>query len=152
MWAMEDLAGFLTQYGAWGMFVSAFLAGSFLPFSSEVVMLALLEAGTGTTELVWSATAGNVLGGMFNYGVGRMGREEWIERYAKVSPEKLERGKRWVRRYGAWAGLLAWVPLLGSLTTVALGYLRANPWLSLLTVFTGKYLRYLLLVRAFLAV
>lgn len=149
---MEHLAEFLTQYGPWGMFVSAFLAGSVLPFSSEVVILALLEAGTDAQALVWSATAGNVLGGMLNYGIGRLGREEWIARYAKVSPEKLERGKRWVRRYGAWAGLLAWVPLLGSLVTVALGYLRANPWLSLLAVAAGKFLRYLLLVRAFLSV
>lgn len=149
---MEAIAALLAHYGAWGMFAAAFLAGSFLPFSSEVVMIALFEAGSPVAALLWSATAGNVLGGMFNYGIGRLGREEWIERYAKVPPEKLERGKRWVRRYGAWAGLLAWVPLLGSLVTVALGYLRANPWLSLLTVAAGKFLRYYLLLRALAAV
>ena len=118
------LTDLLTHYGATGMFAAAFLAGSFFPFSSEAVLLALLAAGAPPEALLLSATAGNTLGSLFNYGVGSLGREEWITRYTKVSPEKLERGKRWVRRYGAWAGLLAWLPLLGSVITVAMGFLR----------------------------
>ena len=35
----------LIDYGYWGMFLSAILAGSVVPFSSEVVMLGLLAAG-----------------------------------------------------------------------------------------------------------
>ena len=35
----------LTAYGLWGMLIAAFLAGSFFPFSSEAVMLALLATG-----------------------------------------------------------------------------------------------------------
>lgn len=148
---MENIADLLMSDGPVGMFVAAFLAGSFFPFSSEVVMLGLLEAGVDPSGLLWWGTAGNVLGGVFNYAVGSLGREEWITRYTKVSPEKLERGKRYVRRYGAWAGLLAWVPLLGSLVTVALGYLRTNLPLTLLTVALGKFVRYQVLVSTWLA-
>ena len=39
------LTSLLIDYGYWGMLVAAFLAGSFFPFSSEAVMLALLAAG-----------------------------------------------------------------------------------------------------------
>lgn len=148
---MESIVDLLMSHGAAGMFVAAFLAGSFFPFSSEVVMLGLLEAGIDPMALLVWGTAGNVMGGIFNYVVGSFGREEWIVRYTKVSPKKLERGKRYVRRYGAWAGLLAWVPLLGSLVTVALGYLRTNLPLTLLTVALGKYVRYQILVSTWMA-
>lgn len=133
------------------MFVAAFLAGSFLPFSSEVVMIGLLAAGADAGDLLLWGTAGNTLGSLFNYGIGSLGREEWITRYAKVQPEKLERGKRWVRRYGAWAGLLAWLPLIGSVITVSMGYLRVRLVYAMITVATGKYIRYYLLVRAYAA-
>ena len=60
----------LVCYGGPGMFVAAFLAGSFFPFSSEVVMVGLLAAGTDPSDLLLWGTAGNTLGSLFNYGVG----------------------------------------------------------------------------------
>lgn len=148
---MDAFINLLIHYGGAGMFVAAFLAGSFFPFSSEVVMLGLLAAGADAGELLVWGTAGNTLGSLFNYGVGSMGRQEWIERWTKVEPEKLERAKRWVRHYGAWAGLLAWIPLLGSVITVAMGFLRVKLIYSMLAVGTGKYLRYWLLIKAYAA-
>ena len=90
-------------YGYWGMFLTAFLAGSVFPFSSEAVMVALLATpDIDTWTLVVYATVGNVLGGMFNYGVGRLGRLEWIERWLKISPEKMEQAQRFMAGRGAW--------------------------------------------------
>lgn len=149
---MNGFIELLINYGGPGMFVAAFLAGSFFPFSSELVMIGLLTAGTDPSDLLLWGTAGNTLGSLFNYGVGSLGREEWITKWTKVSPEKLEKGKRWVQNYGAWAGLLAWTPLLGSVITVALGFLRARLVYSMITVGIGKYLRYWVLIKAYLAV
>ena len=149
---MDAFIAILINYGGPGMFVAAFLAGSFFPFSSEVVMLGLLAAGTDPSDLLLWGTAGNTLGSLFNYGVGSLGREEWITKWTKVSPEKLENGKRWVRNYGAWAGLLAWIPLLGSVITVALGFLRVKMAYAMITVAIGKYVRYWILIKAYLAV
>lgn len=42
---MDTLLSFLVDWGYWGMLVASFLAGSFFPFSSEAVMLALQAAG-----------------------------------------------------------------------------------------------------------
>ena len=145
---MEQLVEILVEWGPMGMFVAAFLAGSFFPFSSEVVMLTLLAAGASPAGLLLWGTAGNVLGSLFNYYVGTLGREEWITRWTKVPPEKLERGKAYVHRYGAWAGLLGWVPLLGSVITVALGFLRVNVVAAISTIAIGKFVRYLVLVQA----
>ena len=145
---MEQLVEILVEWGPTGMFVAAFLAGSFFPFSSEVVMLALLATGASATSLLLWGTAGNVLGSLFNYYVGSLGREEWITRWTKVPPDTLERGKAYVRRYGAWAGLLGWVPLLGSVITVALGFLRVNVVAAISTIAVGKFIRYWVLVEA----
>lgn len=149
---MEGVAEMLIQYGPWGMCIAAFLAGSILPFSSEIVLVGLLAAGASPWSLVIWGTVGNTLGSMLNYGVGALGREDWITRWTGVRPDKLERGKRWIRRYGAWAGLLSWLPVLGELITVALGYLRVNLLLTMTTVTAGKFVRYWLLMQAYLVV
>ncbi len=148
---MELVIEFLIEHGLWGMFIGAFLAGSIVLINSEIVMLALLAAGLDPDSLLLFATLGNTLGGLLNYGMGTLGREEWIERFVKIKPEKLERGKRYVRRYGAWAGLLSWVPVVGELVTVALGYLRVNAVASALSITVGKFLRYQILISAYTA-
>lgn len=149
---MDVFIELLVTYGGVGMFVAAFLAGSFFPFSSEAVLLGLLAAGGNPGELLICSTVGNTLGSLFNYGVGSLGKEEWLTQRLKVTPEKMEKGKRVVRRYGVWAGLLAWTPLLGSVITIAMGYLRVPIVYGMTTIAIGKYVRYWVLVRAYLAV
>ena len=78
---MDSIIAFLIDWGTWGMLFSAFLAGSFLPFSSEAVMLGLLAAGVHPWPLILYGTVGNVAGGLFNYAIGRQGRLDWIEKY-----------------------------------------------------------------------
>lgn len=146
---MDSFITILATHGSVGMFAAAFLAGSFFPFSSEAVMLALLAVGANPTDLLVWGTAGNTLGSVFNYGVGSLGRDEWIERWTKVSPQKLEKGKRWVRSYGVWAGLLAWLPLLGSVITVAMGFLRVKFIYAMINVAIGKYIRYWFILEAY---
>ena len=104
---MDAFVDFLLTYGYGGMFAAAFLAGSFFPFSSEAVMTGLRLAGLDVWMLVLCASVGNLLGGMFNYGVGRMGKEDWIYGMLRVRPERLEQSERFVHRYGAWMGLLS---------------------------------------------
>ena len=100
---MTEITNFLIAHGVLGMFIAAFLAGTFLPFASEVVLLGLLAAGADPVGLLIWGTIGNLLGGMFNYWIGTKGKEEWIEKYAKVKPQDLHKGLRYVRKYGAWA-------------------------------------------------
>ncbi|MGN0069986.1 MAG: YqaA family protein [Prevotella sp.] len=149
---MDALVDFLMQWGYWGMLVSAFLAGSFFPFSSEAVMLGLLAAGLDPMPLIAYGTVGNVLGSMFNYGVGRLGRLDWMERYLHVKPEKLEQAKRFMGGHGAWMGFFAFLPLLGSAITIVLGLMRANMAISITSITIGKFLRYLVLIYSALMV
>lgn len=142
---MDALIALLTDYGYVGMFISAFIAGSVFPLSSEVVMLALLAAGIDPWLLVTCATIGNTLGSMFNYGVGTLGRIDWIEKYLHISKEKLKRTQHFMAGHGAWIGFFAFLPVIGSVLTVALGLMRANVWLTLVSVTLGKAIRYVLI-------
>ena len=143
---MSWIIDFSMSWGYWGMLVSAFLAGSFVPFSSEVVMSGLQAAGLEPIQLVLYGSIGNVLGSMFNYGVGRMGKLEWIEKYLHVKKESLDKAERFMAGRGAWMGFFAFLPLLGSAITIVLGLTRANVPISILSITIGKVLRYVLLV------
>ncbi len=145
---MDAVIDFLIQYGYWGMFVAAFIAGSVFPFSSEAVMAGLQLAGLSPMGLLIWGTLGNVAGSMFNYGIGRLGRMEWIEKYLHVKREKVEQTQRWMENRGAWMGVLCFLPILGSVIAVTMGFMRANPLISLISIFIGKLLRYAVLVYA----
>ena len=146
---MDTVLQFLTDYGLLGMFISALLAGTVLPFSSEVVMVALAAAGVSPTALLITATLGNTIGGVINYWIGTLGKEEWLMRYLRTSPERMQKGIGYAQRYGYWSGLLAWVPILGSIISVALGYLRVNFVACLITVVIGKVARYIILMGSY---
>lgn len=143
---MDAFFQLLSEWGYGGMFIAAFLAGSVLPFNSETLMAALFLAKLNPWGLIFWGTLGNVLGSVFNYYIGCLGKMEWIERWLKVKPEKLQKAQRWVAKYGAWMGLLAWIPLLGSAITVALGLMRSNAPLTFTAITIGKLVRYILVI------
>ena len=143
---MDIIIDFLVNWGYWGMLIAAFLAGSFFPSSSEAVMAGLQAAGLAPIPLIVYGSIGNVLGSMFNYGVGRLGKMEWIEKYLHVKQESLEKAERFMAGRGAWMGFFAFLPLLGGAITIALGLTRANVPISILSITIGKVLRYILLV------
>lgn len=95
---IEQLVQILSDYGLVGMFIAAFLAGSVFPLSSELVLVALLGAGLNAYLLLVTATLGNTLGAMCNYGIGRLGKEEWIGKYLKIDATDLARGQRCTQR------------------------------------------------------
>ena len=143
---MDYIIELLISYGYWGMLIAAFLAGSFFPFSSEAVMLGFMAAGLDNWTLIIYGTVGNVLGSLFNYGVGRMGRLDWVERYLHVKKEELDKAQRFMAGRGAWMGFFAFLPILGSAITIMLGFMRSNFFISMLSITIGKLLRYVVLV------
>lgn len=143
---MDSLIEILTNYGYVGMLISAFLAGSIFPLSSEVVMLALLAAGLDPWQLVIYGTIGNVLGSMLNYGIGMLGRIDWIEKYLHVNKKELDRAKRFMAGRGAWMGFFSFHPVIGEGITIVLGLMRSNVAITVISVIIGKFLRYALII------
>lgn len=145
---IQSIVDFLISYGYAGMFLSALLAGTVFPFNSELVMVGLSLTGLDPLWLVVWGTLGNVLGGMTCYCLGRLGNDEWVYRYARVSPEKIERARRFIRGRGAFMAFFAFIPILGSAIVIALGMMRANPVTVAATMTLGKVMRYALCAYA----
>ncbi len=145
---MDAFIDFLINWGYWGMLAASFLAGSFFPFSSEAVMLGLFAAGLKPWPLIIYGTVGNVMGGIFNYGIGRMGNLQWIERHLHVKEKDINKAKKFMGNKGAWMGFFAFLPILGSAITIVLGLMRANFLISTISITMGKLLRYIILVMS----
>ena len=110
---MFDWSG---ETGLATLFVAAFVSATVLPANSEIVLVAVLRSfPERALEAIAVATLGNTLGGATTYGIGRL-----LPRRAAPS----ERALAWVRRYGALALLLSWVPIVGDALCVAAGWLR----------------------------
>jgi len=137
----------LYAYG--GLFLSALVAATILPAQSEVALAALLQAGEWSTfGLLATASLGNVLGAVINYGLGR-GASRFSGRWWFPASERtLSRAEGWFRRWGRWSLLLSWAPFVGDPLTVAAGLLREPVWSFLLLVTIAKVGRYLVLAAA----
>lgn len=127
----------LLDLGYLGLFIGSFLAATILPFSADVLMVGMLIGGGNGWLVVAIATAGNFLGGLTSYGVGRLGKWEWIERLG-VKPETLAKQKSMVDRFGSLVALLSWVPFIGDVLAVALGFYRVPFIPSAIYMFIGK--------------
>jgi membrane protein YqaA with SNARE-associated domain len=133
-----------------GLFLTAFLAATLLPVSSEVVLVALGAAeGFNLALLVFWASLGNTLGAVVNWLLGRFCLHWRDRRWFPISSSALDRASRWFARYGHWSLLFAWVPVVGDPLTFAAGVLRTRFWLFLALVAAGKTARYIA-VAAFL--
>ena len=91
-----------TDWGYAGLFIASFLAATVVPFSSEVVFSAMVFGGLHPWTCVLVATAGNWLGGMTSYYIGRLGKIEWAEKFLHISKDKIERFVGKFSRYGDW--------------------------------------------------
>lgn len=133
-----------------GLFLSAFLAATVLPFSSEAVLAGLYTAkgGAGAGLLLATASVGNTLGSFTNFLLGRFCLHWRESRWFPVRVDRLERAGAWFRRFGAWSLLFAWLPVVGDPLTVAAGMLRVNVWLFLALVGVGKIARYVAILWA----
>lgn len=146
------MVDFLIEWGYIGLFIAAFLAGSVVPFASEVVLGVLVEMGSDPVVCLVAASVGNTLGGAMCYWLGWLGNLERIERWLGVSSDKLNRVADNVRRYGAWMGLLSVAPIVGEAIVVMLGMVKANPLWTTVAMFVGKTVRYLLIILGLMGV
>ena len=143
---IETVSQILIDWGYPGLFISALLAGSIVPFSSEIVLLGLVKLGLDPTLCLISASLGNTAGGMTCYYMGRLGKISWIEKYFKVKKEKVDKMVRFLQGKGALMAFFAFLPAIGEVISIALGFMRSNIWLTTTSMFVGKLIRYILLL------
>lgn len=120
---IDTLIQLLIDWGYAGLFISALLAGSIIPFSSELVMLALVKVGLNPAICVLAATLGNTMGGMTCYYMGHLGKTDWIEKYFKVKQEKIDKMQRFLQGKGALIGFLCLSAIYRRSHCIALGFM-----------------------------
>jgi membrane protein YqaA with SNARE-associated domain len=130
------------ELGYLGLFIASFLAATVVPFSSEVVFSALIFGGLDPWSCVFIASAGNWLGGMSCYYLGKLGKLDWIEKYLRIKKEKMDQWLTKFHKYGDWFAFFSFLPGIGDVIAVASGFFRCNIWIVALAMLTGKFVRY----------
>lgn len=135
-----------------GLFAAAFAAATILPVQSEAALAGLLLTESfPTIILIIVASAGNVLGSIINWLIGR-GIERFCDRkWFPVGPAMLDRATKWYHRYGRWSLLLSWMPVVGDPLTVVAGALREPFWSFVTIVAIAKIARYLVVAAVTLS-
>ena len=137
------------EIGYVGLFVTCFLAATILPITSELFLGSMLAYGYDLTTCLIIATIGNTLGGWLNYLIGMAGNPNWLKKIG-VKQEQISRWEEKIKRYGSLLALFSWLPFVGDVIAVALGFFRVNWLVSFAYILIGKFLRYLFVVIFFL--
>ena len=123
--------------GLWGLFTSAFLSATLLPGGSEVVLAYLAHTDNhASLTLLAVASAGNTLGGMSSWLIGR------LLPAGPLQDSGLHPAASRIRKYGSPALLLSWLPVIGDPLCAAAGWLRVPWYRALLFIALGKIARY----------
>ena len=147
----------LGEHRLWIMFTSAFLSSTVLPGNSEIIFLTLVtpRLWTGShyfsldiQSLLWTAIAGNTLGSLTTYALGR-----WLPTF-NTPPQNAKLA--WVlektQRYGSVMLFFSWLPIVGDLFCAVAGWLRLNWVMCLIFMTLGKIVRYVFLLFFGLAI
>lgn len=142
---LEYLGFSWSQSAPLALLLSSFLSATLLPGSSEATLLAALSYSSySPLYLLVIATLGNTCGGFLNYLLGL-----WLPNRTEIT-SRSRRSLIWLQKYGYWALLLSWLPLIGDAICVTAGWLRMKPLYSFLCILSGKAIRYVILILIFL--
>lgn len=134
------MAGYLS------LFAAAALAATLFPAQSEALLVALLMSETySIMALIGVASAGNTLGSVINWFLGR-GLEQFKDRrWFPIREDKLSRAQEWYHRYGRWSLLASWLPIIGDPITLVAGVMKEPLPIFILLVGIAKTGRYAVL-------
>ena len=128
------------------LFFISFLAATILPFSSELTLAGLISTSNyDNLLLLVFASFGNVLGSVFNWGLGFYARNLTIKKWFPFKETQIERSSKWFSKFGKWSLLFAWVPIVGDPLTFVAGLLRVRFLDFIILVAIGKVSRYLII-------
>ena len=133
----------------WGLFVSAFISSTIAPGGSEAVLAFMVSSGNfSVANLIVVATVGNSLGALTTWFLGWLAEKKFP--LEKVLERRKQKSISLVRKWGAWALLFSWLPVIGDGLCFAGGWLRLAFWPACLAIVVGKSVRYAVLAFMFI--
>lgn len=131
----------MEELSVWGLFLSAFISSTIAPGGSEAVLAYMVNAKTFQVEhLITIATMGNTLGALTTWGLGILTAKKYPPETV-LSAQK-QRSVDLVKKWGYWALLFSWLPVVGDGFCFAGGWLKLPLLLSCFAIFSGKAVRY----------
>lgn len=145
-WMMRVLA--LPEVGLSTVFFIAFIAATLIPLASEPAVFGLVKLNP---DMFWPAiglaTLGATLGGALTWWMG-FGAERAYGHVTHKHPDG--RALAWLRRHGAKACLLSWLPVVGDPLCAVAGWLELPFWPCVAYMAIGKFGRYFIMTAALL--
>ena len=135
----------LEELGYLGLFISSFLSATLIPLSPEILLGILIFNGFKLWLTILVATLGNFLGGITTYFVGYLGDWKKIEKYFKIRKEKVYSLKKRIDKLGSFIAFFSWMPILGDILTLSLGFFRVNIKGVFVWMFIGRSLRFIVI-------
>ncbi|MDC2996883.1 hypothetical protein OAY14_01745 [Flavobacteriaceae bacterium] len=132
------------ELGLLGLFISSFIAATIIPFSSELVLSFLLANQYPLEMCLLIATLGNWLGGISSYGLGRLGEWTYIKYFTGLDKTKIKKVREKVNKWKSPLAFFCWLPLVGDIFAVGLGFYKINFIKVSLWMFVGKMIRYVI--------
>ncbi len=132
----------LTEHGLLSLFLLSLCASTLIPLGSEWLLVTLLLGGSDPLTAVAVASLGNSLGAVTSYLIGLGGSRWLIEKLLRINPQQQQRAQGWFTRYGSWALLFSWLPIIGDPLCLVAGILRHRFGKFILLVGIGKTARY----------
>ena len=132
------------ELGLLGLFISSFIAATIIPFSSELVLSFLLANQYPLEMCLFTATLGNWLGGISSYGLGRLGEWTYIKYFTGLDKTKIKKVREKVNKWKSPLAFFCWLPLIGDIFAVGLGFYKINFIKVSLWMFVGKMIRYVI--------
>lgn len=132
----------LSDLGYFGLFVGSFLSSTVVPFSADALLVGCLAIGLKTGLCLILATLGNWLGGLTSYYIGRIGNMDRIEKWFKIKKEKLEQQQKLVERWGSLLAFVTWLPIVGDVFAIALGFYKINWKQCAFWMLIGRFIRF----------
>ncbi|MFQ8804605.1 MAG: YqaA family protein [Alistipes indistinctus] len=93
---------------------------------------------------------GNWLGGLTSYWLDGSANGSGSKNTCGSGTKRLSSYKSKVDRYGAWLALLTWLPFIGDIFAIALGFYRVDFRKSALLMLIGKGARFVMWALLFL--
>ena len=141
------MTDYLFSFGYPGLLLFSFMAATIVPVSSETAVVSALALDMKPLPVLLFATIGNCSAVLFNYWLGYKGEEKFLQRH--LQKKAVSKAYSITKRWGKWALLLSWLPVLGDPITILAGVIKINLGLFILVSFTLRFMRYAFIIELF---
>lgn len=124
------------------LFIASFISSTLYPMASEAVVVALILQGGNYIEILTLATLGNTLGSITTYFIAYYGDRRIINKFFKKQIHKTDTYKIYIKQYGVFLAFFSFLPIIGDIFVLALGFGKYNITKTIIAIALGKLSRY----------